>query len=121
MYTSYLYSGVSDGQVVQAIALLRIVIAVEILQQDYSFPNVRRIFAPHKAPGVFELCFLRNERRRVQLLMVHSLEFLKRKSRQLSQGDATSVHFGSHIAIGASSLVPECQINYASFVQWKRA
>lgn len=60
-YAFYLYSGISNGQVVQAISLFRIVIAIEVLQQQYSFPNVRRIFAPHKAPGVFELCFLRNK------------------------------------------------------------
>lgn len=51
-------------------------IAVEVLQQQNSFPNVRRILAPHKAPGILELCFLRNVRR-MQLLVVHSLEFLK--------------------------------------------
>jgi len=53
------------------------VIAIKVLQQQYPFPNVRRIFAPHKAPGVFELCFLRNIRR-MQLFVVHSFEFLKR-------------------------------------------
>lgn len=75
-HISYLYSGISNGQVIQAVTLFCIVIAVEVLQQQYSFPNVRRVLAPHKAPGILELCFLRNVRR-MQLLMVHSLEFLK--------------------------------------------
>lgn len=43
----HLYSGISNSQVVQAVTLFRIVIAIEVLQQQYSFPNVRRIFAPH--------------------------------------------------------------------------
>lgn len=79
--TSYLYLGVSNGQVVQIITPLGArLLAIEIFQQQYPFPNVRRIFTSHKAPGVLELRLLRNVRR-VQLFVIQVFEFLERDIR----------------------------------------
>lgn len=85
----YLYSSISNCQVIQAIAPLRLILfAVEVLQQQYPFPDVRRVFTSHKAPGILKLSFLCDQRW-THLLVIHVLEFLKHNhSKYISQDDA---------------------------------
>jgi hypothetical protein len=117
----YLYSGISNGQVVQAIALFRIVIAIEVLQQQYSFPNVCRVFTPHEAPGIFKLSFLRNVRR-VQLLIVYSFEFLKKtQSRQtchkmMQHSRVLRIAFPNQVDIASSQLRHDSRVESVKLI-----